>query len=287
MAPAKLNLAVNILGQYPNREFQWDTITTSLNLFDYVHLNLRTDNRITFKTNMSFVPEDQRNLAFKAALLLQRNYQVHQGVDIYIEKNIPVSAGLGGGSSDAAAILRGLNKLWQLQLTRQELLELGVTLDEDVPYCIISRLSRVQERGQLVTPLQTKTHLYFIVVKPDFSVSTKKISEQIKPDQLKRRPDIQRVQNGLLTNNYPEIIAGMGNVIETVTAQKHSEIDHLKTKLIQFGADGAAMSGSGPTVFGLCHSQSRAHHVLNSMRGFCRQVYLLQSYTLNHDEIIL
>lgn len=280
LAPAKLNLSVDILGQYPNKEFQWDMIATSLDLFDYVHLTPRTDDRIIFKTNMSFIPEDQRNLAHKAALLLQANYQVPKGVSIYVEKNIPVSAGLGGGSSDAAAILRGLNDLWQLNLPLEELVDLGVTLDEDVPYCVWSRLARVNGRGNELTPIDTKLRLYFIVVKPDFSVSTKRVSEQVDYRHLTRRPQTQLLLNGLVAGDYPQVIAGMGNVLETITAQKYAEIDYLKAKLCQFGADGAAMSGSGPTVFGICHSASRARHVFNSMRGFCRQVYLLRPYSL-------
>lgn len=286
MAPAKLNLSVDILGQYTNQEFQWDMITTSLNLFDYVHLSLRSDDRVTFKTNMSFIPEDQRNLAFKAALLLKEHYKVEQGVSIYIEKNIPVSAGLGGGSSDAAAILRGLNHLWRLQRPISELVDMGLSLDEDVPYCVLSRLARVGGRGNELTPLSTDLRLYFIVVKPNFSVSTKKIAEQIQLGQLNRRPDNLKLVQGLQSNDYSQVIAGMGNALETITAGQHEEIDYLKQKLIQFGADGAAMSGSGPTVFGICRNSSRARHVLNSIRGFCKQAYLLQSYALNHDEMM-
>lgn len=280
MAPAKLNLSIDILGQYPNREFQWDMVATSLNLFDYVHLTPRSDDQITFKTNMSFIPEDQRNLAYKAALLLQERYHVQKGVSIYVEKNIPVSAGLGGGSSDAAAILRGLNELWQLKLSLSELVDLGVTLDEDVSYCVLSKLAHVRGRGNELTPIDTKLRLYFIVVKPNFSVSTKRVAEQIDITHLTRRPKTADVLTGLIQNEYPRLISGMGNVLETVTAQKYAEIDYLKNKLCQFGADGAAMSGSGPTVFGICRSASRARHVFNSMRGFCQQVYLLQPYSL-------
>lgn len=280
LAPAKLNLAVDILDQYPNGEFQWDMIATSLNLFDYVHLKPRKDGRITLRTNISFVPIDHRNLAYQAASLLQKSYQVRRGADIYIDKNIPVSAGLGGGSSDAAAILRGLNQLWDLRLSMSELLLLALQLDEDVPYCLLSRFARAQGRGDELTPIQPALRLYFVVIKPDFSVSTKKIAAAVDIGHLSHRPDTETLIQGLTTGDYQQVISGMGNVLETVTAAQHPEINYLKRKLIQFGAGGAAMSGTGPTVFGLCHSLSRAHHILNSMRGFCRQAYLLQPYIL-------
>ncbi|MCH4172404.1 MAG: 4-(cytidine 5'-diphospho)-2-C-methyl-D-erythritol kinase [Lactobacillus sp.] len=280
MAPAKLNLAVDITGQYPDGAFQWQMVSTTLNLFDYVRIKVRDDQKIIVSANQSYVPAGKRNLAFQAARLLQQQYHVAQGAEIDIEKHIPVAAGLGGGSSDAAAVLRGLNQLWHLQLSKQTLVDLALDLDEDVPFCIWSQVAEVRGRGNEVIPVTNNLNFYVVVVKPDFPVSTRKLMRHVTLENLGPRPDHQLVINGLTQNNYGQVVAGMGNVLEAVTARQYPEILRLKQKLLQFGADGAAMSGSGPTVYGLCASESRAKHVLNSMRGFCQEVYLCQPYYL-------
>ncbi|MCD2255983.1 4-(cytidine 5'-diphospho)-2-C-methyl-D-erythritol kinase [Agrilactobacillus fermenti] len=283
LAPAKLNLSIDILGRVTTNIFKWSMVVTSLNLFDYIHLTPRQDDQIVVTTDKNYLPKDHRNLAYQAARILQRKYQIKQGVSIFIEKHIPVAAGLGGGSSDAAAILRGLNQLWRLNLSEQYLADLSLALDEDVPYCVFSRLAHVSGQGNIVRPLQTDLKLYYVVVKPDFSVSTRHILRGLDLQKLGYRPDTRQLIKALKENNYPLLTAQVRNVLETTTGQQHPEIGYLKQKLLQFGADAAGMSGSGPTVFGLCHSYSRAKHIFNSMRGFCEQVYLLRPYQLTND----
>ncbi|KRK70442.1 4-(cytidine 5'-diphospho)-2-C-methyl-D-erythritol kinase [Lacticaseibacillus nasuensis] len=273
-APAKINLSLDALYRHEDGEHEWRMVMTSVDLADYVHIAPSPTLQVT--TDSGFLPEDPRNLAYQAALALQRAAHTTLGAEIYIEKHIPVAAGLGGGSSDAAAVLRGLNELWGLGYSRAQLAHVGLAIDSDVPYCVYSQTALVTGRGDTITPLGAVPSCWVILAKPRVSVSTPSILKAIDYDHPLDRPDTKRVVAGIAHHDFAEMAAGMSNSLEQVTAKRHPEISALKARMLHYGAQVAQMSGSGPTVFGLCEKRSRAQRVFNSMNGFCHEVYLVR-----------
>ncbi|MFD1456515.1 4-(cytidine 5'-diphospho)-2-C-methyl-D-erythritol kinase [Levilactobacillus lanxiensis] len=275
-APAKINLGLDTPYHHQDGAEEWNMVMTSVDLADYVEIQTLTKHkRIRVASDSGFLPNDQRNLAFQAAHLLQTNYHIDEGVNIRIKKNIPVAAGLGGGSSDAAAVLRGLNQAWSLGLSWQELAELGLQIDSDVPYCVYGRTAHVRGRGERITPLSKLPAAWVVLAKPKVSVSTPTILQQIRYDNLEH-PDIEALLRAVRDQDIDGMCAVMGNALEPLTAHRYPEITQLKQQMMKFGADAAQMSGTGPTVFGLCSKQSRAQRVFNGMKGFCREVYLVR-----------
>ncbi|WDF83061.1 4-(cytidine 5'-diphospho)-2-C-methyl-D-erythritol kinase [Lacticaseibacillus pabuli] len=274
-APAKINLSLDALFRHSNGDHEWRMVMTSVDLADYVHI--RPAGRISVTTDSGFLPEDPRNLAFQAARVLQRESGVKRGAAIHIEKHIPVAAGLGGGSSDAAAVLRGLNELWGLGYSRERLARIGLSVDSDVPYCVYSETALVTGRGENVQPLGNLPQFWVVLVKPTVSVSTPSILRSIDYADKKRTPNTDAVLCGIRDADYSLMTSGMANALEDFTAARYPEITQLKEKLLRFGADVAQMSGSGPTVFGLCSKRRRAERVYNSMKGFCKEVYLVHT----------
>lgn len=275
-APAKINLGLDTPYHHRDGMEEWNMVMTSVDLADYVEIQtLPHHRRIRVASNSGFLPNDQRNLAFQAAHLLQTRFRLKQGVNIRLKKNIPVAAGLGGGSSDAAAVLRGLNQLWGLGLSWRELAELGLQIDSDVPYCVYGRPAHVRGRGERITPLPKLPATWVVLAKPKVSVSTPSILQKIHYDDLDH-PDIDALVRAIRNQDIAAMCAVMGNVLEPLTAAKHPEITQLKRQMVKFGAEVAQMSGTGPTVFGLCSKQSRAQRVFNGMKGFCREVYLVR-----------
>lgn len=279
-APAKINLGLDTLFEHPNGDKEWDMVMTSVDLADYVQLEDLRTNRIEIVTDSGFLPNDRRNLAFQAVSVLKRHYHVDRGVRITIKKAIPVAAGLGGGSSDAAAVLRGLNRMWGLHLDLATLARLGLQIDSDVPYCVFSQTAHVTGKGEIVTALPKLPPMWIVLAKPKVSVSTPNILRQVDYDQLTTHPNIERLLTGIHDQNSAEIFANMGNVLEPITSRRYPEITQIKAQLLNFGADAAQMSGTGPTVFGVCRKQSRAQRVYNSLKGFCREVYLVRPVNL-------
>jgi len=279
-APAKINLGLDTLFEHHDGDKEWNMVMTSVDLADYVQIETIKANRIEVATDSGFLPNDRRNLAFQAVSLLKRRYQIHSGVKIKIKKTIPVAAGLGGGSSDAAAVLRGLNRLWELNLDLATLARLGLQIDSDVPYCVYSQTAHVTGKGEIVTPLPKLPPMWIVLAKPKISVSTPNILRQVDYDQLKTHPNIEGLLAGIQTGELARVFENMGNVLEPITAKRYPEIMQIKQQLLTFGADAAQMSGTGPTVFGVCRKQSRAQRVYNSLKGFCKEVYLVRPVNL-------
>lgn len=280
-APAKINLGLDTLFEHPNGDKEWDMVMTSVDLADYVMLESLHTNRIEVVTDSGFLPNDRRNLAFQAVSVLKRYCHIDRGGRIKIRKAIPVAAGLGGGSSDAAAVLRGLNRMWNLHLDLATLARLGLQVDSDVPYCVYSQTAHVTGKGDVVTPLPKLPPMWIILAKPKVSVSTPNILRQVNYERIDRHPQIDALLAGIQQQDFAEIFANMGNVLEPITAKRYPEILQIKRQLLTFGADAAQMSGTGPTVFGVCRKQSRAQRVYNSLKGFCREVYLVRPVNLN------
>ncbi|MBW1604805.1 4-(cytidine 5'-diphospho)-2-C-methyl-D-erythritol kinase [Lactobacillus sp. Sy-1] len=274
-APAKINLGLDTPYMHDDGLPEWNMVMASVDLADYVEIKTDGSGLITVESDSVFIPNDQRNLAYQAALLITKQYHINDGIQIKITKHIPIAAGLGGGSSDAAAVLRGLNKLYQIKLTNRQLAELGLKVDSDVPYCIYSQTARVTGRGEIIEVMPKLPSMWVVIVKPRISVSTPKILQEIDYQNL-IHPDIEKLLFFTKNGDLNGITANMGNVLEAISGKRYPEIIDIKNRLISFGADGSQMSGTGPTVFAVCHKYSRAKRILNSIRGFCNEAYLVR-----------
>lgn len=278
-APAKINLGLDALSRRIDGYHELKMVMASVDLSDQLSFQNRTkDSKICLSTDNGFLPLDKRNHIYQAAEILQTKFNVTSGVTISLKKRIPVSAGLAGGSSDAAATLRGLNRLWNLNLTMEELADIGSQVGSDVPYCIYGNTSLVTGRGEVVMPLPIMPQCWVILVKPPISVSTSTIFNNLSLDTV-NHPDIEGIERSIEDNDYYAMTQKLGNVLESVTISRYPIVAQIKQKMMQFGADAALMSGSGPTVFALCMHESRARRICNGLKGFCDEVYLVR--TLN------
>ena len=274
-APAKINLTLDVLYKRPDHYHEVDMIMTTIDLADRIGLESRADGLIKIISTDRFVPDDERNFAYQAAKLLKDTYGIKEGVSITIEKDIPIAAGLAGGSSDAAATLRGLNELWKLDLTLDELAEYGAKIGSDVPFCVYGGTARATGRGEKIEPLPAPPNCWVVLAKPKIGVSTADVYGGLKVDEIKH-PNIDQMVQAIYKEDYELLCASLGNVLESVTFKLHPEVVTIKEQMQRFGADAVLMSGSGPTVFGLVDSETRATRIYNGLRGFCEEVYTVR-----------
>ncbi|MEV5036927.1 4-(cytidine 5'-diphospho)-2-C-methyl-D-erythritol kinase [Peribacillus frigoritolerans] len=274
-APAKINLALDVLFKRPDGYHEVEMIMTTVDLADRIELKEITGNHIQILSHNRFVPDDHRNLAYQAAFILKERFGINKGVSITIEKNIPVAAGLAGGSSDAAATLRGLNRLWKLGLSMDELAEIGAEIGSDVSFCVYGGTALARGRGEKITHLPAPPKCWVILAKPTIGVSTADIYKRLQTSKMEH-PDVPGMISAIMENNYHDVCEGLGNVLEQVTLQLYPEVANIKDQMKTFGADSVLMSGSGPTVFGLVEHDSRMQRIYNGLRGFCDQVYAVR-----------
>lgn len=274
-APAKINLALDVLFKRPDGYHEVEMIMTTVDLADRIELKEIQGNHIQILSHNRFVPDDHRNLAYQAAFILKERYGINKGVSITIEKNIPVAAGLAGGSSDAAATLRGLNRLWNLGLSMDELAEIGAEIGSDVSFCVYGGTALARGRGEKIIHLPTPPKCWVILAKPTIGVSTADIYKRLQIAKM-GHPDIPNMISAIRDNSYESVCQGLGNVLEQVTLQLYPEVANIKDQMKTFGADAVLMSGSGPTVFGLVEHDSRMQRIYNGLRGFCDQVYAVR-----------
>lgn len=275
-APAKINLGLDVLYKRPDGYHELAMVMASVDLVDRLTLTSLAEDRIQIETNRAFLPVDGRNNVYQAAELLKRRYGITEGIKIDIQKQIPVAAGLGGGSSDTAAALRGLNKLWQLHLSLEELVAIGVEIGTDVPYCLYGHTAYITGKGEIVEPITPMPACWVVLVKPKISVSTRTVFPEVDVDKI-HHPDILGLKAAIESHDYATMLEKMGNSLEDITISRHPIIQQIKDRMLKYGADTALMSGSGPTVFALCHKQSRAQRVYNALKGFCEEVYLVRT----------
>lgn len=274
-APAKINLSLDVLGKRTDGYHDVEMIMTTIDLADRVRLYAIEQDRIEVSLESRYVPSDERNLAYKAAVAFKRRYGLPFGVHIHIEKNIPVSAGLGGGSTDAAAVLRGLNRLCSFGIPEEELADLGAGIGSDVPFCVYGNTAIATGRGEKVEPLASPPSCWVVLAKPNIGVSTRTIFQQIKLEQL-MHPNTKEIVHALSNKDFEHMCSSMGNVLENVTLTLYPEVQRIKDIMKHMGAPGVLMSGSGPTVYSLVENYSKAKRIYNGMRGFCQEVYLVR-----------
>ncbi|MGT2682929.1 4-(cytidine 5'-diphospho)-2-C-methyl-D-erythritol kinase [Streptococcus porci] len=271
-APAKINLGLDIAGKRSDGYHELSMIMVSVDLNDYVILKSLDTDEIIMTSDNHKMPLNEKNDVYKAASLIKEKYGITTGLDISLQKSIPICAGLGGGSSDAAATIRGLNKLWNLNMGREDMIEIGFQIGSDVPYCLEAGCSLITGKGEIVERLETSLSSWVVLVKPHFGISTRTVFPEIDPETISR-VDIEALKRALLAKDYEGMIAQMGNSLEDVTIKRKPFIQKIKDRMLKCGADVALMTGSGPTVFALCPTEKRADRVVNSMKGFCKEVY--------------
>lgn len=247
---------------------------TTVDLADRIDLTLLSSKRIELECSASFVPDDARNHAYKAAQLLQERYNVQQGVHLYIDKQIPVAAGLAGGSSDAAAALRGLNKLWNLGLSLDELAEIGAEIGSDVPFCVYGGTALARGRGVHIAPLATPVPCWVVLAKPPIGVSTADVYGNLVVDRIQTHPQTEDMVRAIAEQDFSLMCSSLGNVLEEVTLTRYPQVRQIKELMLASGADGVLMSGSGPTVFALVQKEAKVHRIYNALRGFVKEVYV-------------
>ncbi|MBM4765318.1 4-(cytidine 5'-diphospho)-2-C-methyl-D-erythritol kinase [Bacillus sp. B15-48] len=280
-APAKINLSLDVLYKRPDGYHEVEMVMTTIDLADRVELSLLNEDLIKIYSHNRFVPDDQRNLAYQAAFLLKERFDVKQGVAIAIEKTIPVAAGLAGGSSDAAATLRGLNKLWGLGLSLDELADLGSEIGSDVSFCVYGGTALATGRGEVIHELPAPPTCWVVLAKPFIGVSTAEVYRQLQLGKVKH-PHTKKMIEAIKENDFSKVCQNVGNVLEDVTLKLHPEVALIKDQMKRFGADAVLMSGSGPTVFSLVEHDSRMHRVYNGLRGFCDQVFAVRMLGERH-----
>ncbi|MFC4389304.1 4-(cytidine 5'-diphospho)-2-C-methyl-D-erythritol kinase [Gracilibacillus marinus] len=274
-APAKINLTLDVLYKRPDQYHEIEMIMTTIDLADRIELYVLSDGKIKVESESRFIPNDERNLAYRAAKLLKKRFLVTDGVRIKIDKQIPVAAGLAGGSSDAAATLRGLNRLWKLNLSTEQLAELGAEIGSDVSFCVYNSTALAKGRGEIITELPAPPPCWVVLAKPAQGVSTQSVYQSLNLDKI-THPDTNGMLKAIENSDYKNICANLGNVLETVTLPKNPEVMQIKQQMLKSGADAVLMSGSGPTVYGLVKHESRAIRIYNSLRGFCEEVHVVR-----------
>lgn len=279
-ALAKINLGLDVVRRREDGYHEVRMIMQTIHLYDRLDIKRTQEPGIQIQTNLSFLPVNENNLIYKAAKLLMDEFSITDGISVKLDKRIPVAAGMAGGSTDAAAMLIGVNRLFSLGLTKRQLMERGVQIGADVPYCIMRGTALAEGIGEALSPLPPMVKCPVLIAKPSISVSTKFVYQNLKLDDTTIHPDIDRLIDDIKAKNLHDIAAHMGNVLETVTIPNYPVIDEIKKHMLSNGAVGAMMSGSGPTVFGLFDDEDTAKKAYKAMRSshLARQVYLTSVY---------
>ncbi|QGU00545.1 4-diphosphocytidyl-2-C-methyl-D-erythritol kinase [Candidatus Syntrophocurvum alkaliphilum] len=276
-APAKINLTLDIKGKRDDGYHELETVMHQIDLLDYIKIE-KTNENISIQSENTQIPNNEENLAYKAAeLFFQKNGIKRKGVNIFIQKNIPVGAGLAGGSTNAAGVLKGLNQLYAVNLDQKSLLKLGEYIGSDVPFCIMGGTALAKGRGEVLTPINTQK-LTILLVKPKYQLSTAEIYKNFAIDKVEENPNNGAFLEAWNNNDIINITSNIANVLESVSIAKYPEIANIKNKLKNLGALNAIMSGSGPTVFGIFNDRKRALNAHNYFKEQYQEVFLVSSY---------
>lgn len=274
-APAKINLTLDVLSKRTDGFHEIEMVMTTVDLADRVTLTLLDSNQIIIDCPIAYVPLDERNHAYQAAKVVKEKFGITQGVHIFIEKNIPIAAGLAGGSSDAAATIKGLNQLWNLNMSIEEMADLGAKVGSDVSFCVYGGTAVARGRGEKIEPISPPPSCWVILAKPPIGVSTADVYGALSVSDLgggKTREMVEAIEK----RDFLKVCQCLSNDLESVTLQMHPEVKRIKERMERSGADGVLMSGSGPTVFALIEKESKANRIYNGLRGFCKEVYAVR-----------
>ncbi|MCI5857580.1 MAG: 4-(cytidine 5'-diphospho)-2-C-methyl-D-erythritol kinase [Agathobacter sp.] len=279
-ALAKINLGLDVVRRREDGYHEVRMVMQTIHLYDRLDMEKTAHQEIDLSTNLSYLPVNENNLVYRAGKLLMDEFGITDGVKVYLNKRIPVAAGMAGGSTDAAAMLYGMNELFELGLSREQLMERGVKIGADVPYCLMRGTALAEGIGEKLTPLAPMVKCPVLIAKPAISVSTKFVYQNLKLDAQTKHPDIDGLIADIRRQDLMAIAGDMGNVLESVTIPNYPVIAGIKEKMMDCGAINAMMSGSGPTVFGLFEEEETAQLAYQRMKesGLAKQVYLTTIY---------
>lgn len=265
-AYAKINLGLDVLRRRKDGYHEVKMIMQTVDIFDTLTFVKKDEPGICLKVDHEELSEDKNNLIYRAAELLMEKAGVKQGVEITLTKRIPIAAGMAGGSTDAAAAFHGINELFDLGYSLEELQALGVTLGADIPYCLAGGTAISEGIGEILTKLPAPPQCTLVVAKPDINVSTKFVYENLHANTLTCHPDIDGMIEAIKSGSLQGITDRLGNVLETVTVREYPIIEEIKNLMKQEGAKNALMSGSGPTVFGIFTKEELAQAAAAQIR---------------------
>lgn len=279
-ALAKINLGLDVLRKREDGYHEVRMVMQTVHLYDRIQIRRTKKTGIEVSTNLYYLPSNENNLVYKAAKLLMDEFSIQGGMYIGLKKYIPVAAGMAGGSSDAAAVLFGLNRMLHLGLSLQELMERGVKIGADVPYCLMRGTALAEGIGERLTALPSAPRCLVLIAKPPINVSTRFVYEHLTLNEHTSHPDIDAILAAIEAGDLKDMAANMGNVLESVTCTHYPVIGQIKELMMEYGALNAMMSGSGPTVFGLFENKSRAKEAMSALKknNLARQVYLTNMY---------
>lgn len=279
-ALAKINLGLDVVRRREDGYHEVRMIMQTIHLYDQLFIKKEKEPGIRIASNLSFLPVNENNLVYKAGKLLMDEFQIKEGVSVELTKRIPVAAGMAGGSTDAAAMLYGLNEIFGLGLSRKQLMERGVLIGADVPYCLMRGTALAEGIGEKLKSLPPMVKCPVLIAKPNISVSTKFVYQNLVLDENTVHPDIDGMIENIKAQDLQAIAAGMGNVLESVTIPHYPIIEEIKDRMKASGAINAMMSGSGPTVFGLFEDEETARKAMEDMKesGLAKQIYVTSIY---------
>lgn len=274
-AYAKINLGLDVVRRLENGYHEVKMIMQTVGIYDELTFQ-RQESGISITTDSGELPTNEDNLIYKAARLLMDKYQVTEGVRIHLQKNIPIAAGMAGGSTDAAATFKGINELFELGCSEEELKELAVKVGADVPYCIMGGTALAEGIGEKLTRLPNAPECVLLVAKPDTNVSTKFVYEHLDAAGVEKHPDIDGMITAIERQSLEGVVERLENVLETVTVPAYPVIATIKSKMLEMGAEGSLMSGSGPTVFGIFTDEDKAKVAYEYIKseGLAKQVFV-------------
>jgi len=264
-AYAKINITLDVLGKRDDGYHELEMIMQNVDLYDVVTVK-KTEEGIVLSSGREDLPSDKGNIAYRAAELMIERYGVKGGVDIKIEKNIPVAAGLAGGSTDGAAVIKAVNDLYELGLDEEELKECAAMLGSDIPYCVAGKTSFAYGRGTELTYLNPMPKMNVVLAKPDIDVSTAFVYKNYKAENVEKRPDTKKMIEAVNKGDKQTIALGLCNVLESVTTVHYPIINEIKNEMIKNGAVNALMSGSGPTVFAVFENKETADKAVSVIK---------------------
>lgn len=273
---AKINLGLDVLGKREDGYHEVRMIMQTIRMYDQLDMRKSVEPGIHLTTNKKYIPVDENNLVWRAAKLMMDTCGIMEGVSIHLHKVIPVAAGMAGGSSDAAATLVGMNRLFHCGLSKEKLMELGVQIGADVPYCVLRGTALAEGIGEKLTVLPPMPDCWILIGKPGISVSTKYVYTTLDLNTDTVHPNIDGMKKALEDGNLYGITERMGNVLQDVTIPAYPEVERIKEQMKTLGAVNAMMSGSGPTVFGIFDNEEKAQEACQKLResGSCQQVFL-------------
>lgn len=275
-AYGKVNISLDVVGKREDGYHLLSMIMQNIDLYDEIEVE-KQECGIILECNKSYVPVDNRNLAYKAAEIFKERYDIVDGVKINIEKNIPVSAGLAGGSTDAAAVLKVMNKLFNVNATEEELMKLSLKLGADIPYCIHGGTALCEGIGEIITPIKPFRDKIVVLVKPAFGVSTKEVYKNFNLEKVKQHPKTAEIINAIENDDLNFVASNMKNLLENVTLRKHKILIKIKEEMNACGAINSMMSGSGPTVFAFFDDMLKAQRCFEKMKKKYSDVFITRT----------